>query len=138
MTEIGARILAASSLADLLSASFDAFEAIRVLARDCETRDPALFAAFLATADAAVDGREAITAAPALHPEGADVTPASSSETVTGVAEAADWLAALGALLSERLSQAAARTWESADRAACQEAAHAAGRVHDLMARRRM
>ena len=35
-------------------------------ARDCQDRVPELFAAFMTTADAAVDGREALTTAPSL------------------------------------------------------------------------
>ncbi len=60
----------AASLPETLAAGFDAFEAIRQLARDCENRVPALFAAFMTTADAAVDGREAITIAPSLPQPG--------------------------------------------------------------------
>ena len=56
----------AASLPDTLAASFDAFEAVRELARGCEDKVPALFAAFMTTADAAVDGREAVTIAPSL------------------------------------------------------------------------
>jgi hypothetical protein len=135
--ETRARILEANSLAELLSVSFDAFESIRIRARSCEDREPALFAAFMATADAAVDGREAIVAAPALGPAGPDAVPADPSGAGISVTEAADSLAALGALLSEHLTRAAARTSEPGDRVACQEAARAASRVHDLMARRR-
>ena len=60
------RLRDAASLPDTLAVAFDAFEVIRQLARDCESRVPALFAAFMTTADAAVDGREAVTTAPAL------------------------------------------------------------------------
>jgi hypothetical protein len=63
---IQARLREASSLAELLAVSFDAFEAIRVLARSSEDTVPGLFAALMTTADAAVDGREAITIAPSL------------------------------------------------------------------------
>ena len=63
---IQARLRDASALPDTLAVSFDAFEAIRLAARSCTDRIPELFAAFMTTADAAVDGREAITAAPSL------------------------------------------------------------------------
>ena len=65
---IVARLRDARSLPELLAVSFDAFEAIRVLARGSEDIAPALFAAFMTAADAAVDGREAITIAPSLSP----------------------------------------------------------------------
>jgi len=58
----------ASGLPGVLAAGFDAFEAIRLLARGNENRDPGLFAAFMMAADAAVDGREALTASPSLPP----------------------------------------------------------------------
>ena len=60
------RLRQALSLPGTLAVSFDAFEAIRVLARQSQDRVPGLFAAFMTTADAAVDGREAITIAPSL------------------------------------------------------------------------
>jgi hypothetical protein len=59
-----ARLRAAVTLPDILAVSFDAFEAIRLLARDGEDQVPGLFAAFMTAADAAVDGREALTLAP--------------------------------------------------------------------------
>ncbi len=62
------RLREAAGLPDTLAVAFDAFEAIRQLAHDCEDSVPSLLAAFLTTADAA--GREAITAAPALPPPG--------------------------------------------------------------------
>ena len=63
---IMARLRDARSLAELLAASFDAFEAVRVIARCSEDMAPSLFAAFMTAADAAVDGRQAIAAAPSL------------------------------------------------------------------------
>ena len=63
---VESRLQQATTLPDMLAASFDAFEVIRRLARDNEDRVPGLFAAFMTAADAAVDGREAITAAPSL------------------------------------------------------------------------
>jgi hypothetical protein len=58
----------AATLPGILAASFDAFEVIRLLARVSEDTVPALFAAFMTAADAAVDGREAVTTAPSLPP----------------------------------------------------------------------
>jgi hypothetical protein len=46
-----------------------------------------------------------------------------------------DALAALGALLDERLTHAADRAVAPGDRAACQEAAEAGRWIHQLMAR---
>ena len=125
----------AAVLPDLLAASFDAFEIIRLLARSCDHRAPELFAAFMTTADAAVDGREAITAAPAL-PAGGSTARVSVPTADTGTQEITAALAALGALLHDRLTHAAARTAApEEDQDACVQAADAARRIHDLMAR---
>jgi hypothetical protein len=63
--ELDARLRDAGNLPDLLAASFEAFEVIRVIAHSCEAQVPEHSAAFMTCADAAVDGRQAITAA---HP----------------------------------------------------------------------
>jgi hypothetical protein len=130
---IAARLQDAPSLPELLAVSFDAFEVIRVRARGSEDLTPSLFAAFMTAADAAVDGREAITIAPSLSPAPGGVLftspPAADTDTI------ADALAALGALLDERLAHAANRALISGDRAACQEAAEAGRRIHQLMTR---
>jgi hypothetical protein len=131
---IVARLRDARALPELLAASFDAFDAIRVVARGYEDLAPRLFAAFMTAADAAVDGTQALTNAPSLsltptvtmivapHAAGADI------DTV------ADALAALGELLGERLAHAADRALLSGDRTACQEAAQAGRRIQQLMA----
>jgi hypothetical protein len=134
-SSIQARLRQAASLPDTLAASFDAFETIRLLARDGEDRIPALFAAFMSVADAAVDGREAVTAAPSLPaPDrggGSGVSvpgPGAAADQVTGA------LAALSALLRDRLSHAVTLAAAPQDRGACQDAAQAAGRIWQLMA----
>ena len=129
------RLRDARSLPDLLAASFDAFEAIRVMARGSEDMVPALLAAFMTVADAAVDGREAIIIAPSLSPA-PGVTLITSPPTVgADIDTITVALAALGALLNERLAQAADRALVPSDRAACLEAAEAGCRIHQLMAR---
>jgi hypothetical protein len=132
---IEARLRAAATLPDTLAAGFDAFEIIRLLARDCEDRVPRLLAAFMMAADAAVDGREAITAAPALPQPDRPHARAGVPGENPDVAEIAGALAALGALLRDCLSQAATLAAGPEDQAACQDAAHAAGRICQLMAR---
>lgn len=131
---IGARLRQAASLPQLLAAGFDAFEAIRLTARDCQDRVPALFAAFMTTADAAVDGREALTIAPSLPP-GGDTGPGVATPTGADAGKTADALAALAAVLCDRLTVAAATADRPGDRAACQDAAAAAGRICQLMTR---
>jgi len=129
--EISARLRDAASLPDLLAASFDAFEIARMLARAGDLRLPELFAAFMTTADAAVDGREAVTAAPAL-PAGS-TTACALTPSAAGTEEITAALAALGTLLSDRLAYAVTLTAEPADRDACAAAADAASRIHHLM-----
>jgi hypothetical protein len=131
---IAARLRDARSLPELLAASSDAFEAIRVLARRSEDRAPSLFAAFMTAADAAVDGREAITVAPSLSPSPGGMLATSSPAADAGMDMITDALAALGALLGERLTDAADRAVMPGDRAACQAAAEAGRRIRQLMA----
>jgi hypothetical protein len=129
---IAARLRQAGSLPEVLAAGFDAFEAIRISARHCQDKVPELFAAFMTTADAAVDGREALTIAPSLPPAGG-AGPSVAMPTVADSAPGA--LAALAAALRERLTDAAARAALPGDRTACPDAAEAAGRICQLMSR---
>ncbi len=131
---IEARLEQAASLPETLAAGFDAFEVIRMTARDCQDRVPALFAAYMTAADAAVDGREALTIAPSLPPAGGS----GPGDAVAGGGDpgrVADALAALAGVLHDRLGRAAAGADLPADRVACQEAVHAAARICQLMTR---
>jgi hypothetical protein len=94
--------------------------------------ESALFAAFITVADAAVDGRQAITLAPSLPPVSLITTPPAAGADIDTVTVA---LTALGELLDECLARAADRALIPGDRAACQEAAEAGRRIHQLMAR---
>jgi hypothetical protein len=128
-----ARLEKATGLPEVLAAGFDVFELIRVAARGCQDQVPGLFAAFMTAADAAVDGREALTLAPSLPP--ASGTPPGDAVLAGGdAAQVADVLATLAGVLAERLRRAAAADLPE-DRAACQDGAHAAGRICQLMAR---
>jgi hypothetical protein len=131
---IQARLRDASSLPDTLAVSFDAFEVIRLAARSWVDRVPELFAAFMTTAGAAVEGREAITAAPSL-PAGPAAEQPGLLAAGDSIDDAIDALAALGTLLESRLTQAGAAATIHADRVACAEAAGGARRIHQLMAR---
>ncbi len=128
------RLRKAAGLPGALAASFDAFEAIRLLARGSDNRDPSLFAVFMMAADAAVDGRDALTASVSLPPVNrprATVSPSAGAD----VDDIADAIAALAAQLRDCLSRAAAPAQTPDDRAACQDAARAAGQIRQLMAR---
>jgi hypothetical protein len=132
---IDVRLRQACSLPDTLAVSFDAFEIIRVLARQFQDQVPSLFAAFMATADAAVDGREAITIAPSLPPPGKRADALTEQGAGIDLEDVITALAALGALLTDRLTRAAAIASTPGDRLACEEAAAAARRISQLMAR---
>jgi hypothetical protein len=125
----------ADSLPKILTASFESFELIRLLARQYQDRMPSLFAAFMSTADAAVDGREAVTIAPSLPTADASSMPLGAPAASAGLDQVIETLAALGAQLDERLTAAITMTASPGDRAACTEAADAARRIHQLMAR---
>lgn len=131
---ISHRLRQASSVPGTLTASFDAFEAIRLLARGNEHRDPSLFAAFMMAADAAIDGREALTLSPSLPPA---TTPQPAVSPAEGACldDIADAMAGLAAHLADCLTRTAAMAEMPGDRAACEQAAHAAGQIRQLMAR---
>jgi hypothetical protein len=135
LADVEVRLRQASDLPEILAASFDAFEVIRLLARRSEDRVAGLFAAFMCTADAAVDGREAVTIAPALpEPDASTVAPGepTASADLDLVFES---LTTLGVLLDERLRGADATAADLGDRAACQGGAAAARRICWLMGR---
>lgn len=133
-SNVEVRLEQAASLPEALAAGFDAFEVIRTAARECQDRAPELFAAFMTAADAAVDGREALTVAPSL-PHVAAAGPGDPVAADGDPAQVADALAALADLLSDRLCQVAALADLANDRAACEDAAHAARQICQLMSR---
>jgi hypothetical protein len=131
---IEARLEQAASLPETLAACFDAFEIIRMAARDCQDQVPELFAAFMTAADAAVDGREALTIAPSLPPARGG-GPGDAVLDGGDPGQVADALAALASMLQNRLGDAGAGADLPADQVACQEAAHAAARILRLTTR---
>ena len=130
--EVRERLQGAPDLPGTLAAGFDAFEAIRLLARGNENRDPGLFAAFMLAADAAIDGWEALTPSPSL-PRPAHPRPAVLPAAAADLDDIADAIASLAALLTRQLSSAAAAA-NPADQAACALATEAARVIHQLMA----
>ena len=130
-----ARLRGAGSLPCLLGAGFDAFEVIRLFARACEDQVPGLLAAFMSTADTAVDGRDCLMFAPSLPDARTGAAPAAPARDCSGVEEVSGALWALGALLLVRLAEAASLATASTDRSECVQAAHSAERIRHLMAR---
>jgi hypothetical protein len=131
---IASRLCGGITLADLLDAGFDAFEAIRLVARAGEDLAPELFAAFMTTAGTAAEGRNALSDAPSLPPATGPPTAITINATVDAD-QIADELAALAALLTQRLAEAGAQAAGEGDRAACQHATYAAADIHRLLAR---
>ncbi|MGH3276437.1 MAG: hypothetical protein ACRDNZ_19180, partial [Streptosporangiaceae bacterium] len=99
----------------------------------CEDRAPELLAAFMTCADAAVDGREAVLAAPSITQAARMRILADASAVHPDLEEAAAALARLGVLLGRHLADAATRANGTGDRAACRNAAMAARRIAQLM-----
>lgn len=128
----GARLRQSVGLPDLLAASFDAFEAIRRLARQCEGMTPDLFAAFMSAATEAADGRDAITAAPALASADGPAL-RHGGHARPDPRAAADSIAVLAAVLTGRLDDAASLATMPGDQLACQDGVQAARRIHQLM-----
>jgi hypothetical protein len=89
----------------------------------------------MTAADAAVDGREAIAAAPAPPRPGRSDAGAGLPGARSDVDEIAAALAALGALLRDCLSRAAVLAAGPEDQVACKDATVAAECICQLMAR---
>jgi hypothetical protein len=132
--EVAQRVRDSATVPDLLGAGFEAFEAIRLAARACEDRAPELFAAFMMAAGAAVEGRNALYAAPSLPAAPGGPPTAPTVSPAAGVAPIADELARLAALLTQRLHGALSEATLPGDRTACHHGAQAAAEIHWLLA----
>ena len=89
----------------------------------------------MCTADAAVDGREAVTIAPSLPAPDAS-TAAPGEPTASGDLDLViESLTTLGALLDDQLTRARATAADLGDRTACEGGAAAARRICWLMGR---
>jgi hypothetical protein len=125
------RLGEAGSLPEVLLAALVAFEVIRAAARACEDGAPELLATFMTVADRAVDGRDAIMAAPSLPLVRSNGGPQEPAAANASAARASAVLAALSALLARKLTSAAEAA-PAGDRDSCLRAARAARAIHDL------
>lgn len=89
----------------------------------------------MSAADAAVDGREAVTIAASLYAGRSSVQPGSVRADGADIANVAAALARLADLLGDQLTAASAGAPIAADQAACCAAARAAQRIYKLMDR---
>ena len=128
------RLLGADGVPGVLSAGWEVFEFVRVIAAANADQSPDMYPAFTFARGSAVSGRNAIASAPSL-PAGYAV-PFSIPAPATGdVYEVADAVARLASALSARLSEAAALAADAGDRAACENAARDAERINGLLAK---
>jgi hypothetical protein len=132
---VESRLRQAANLPELLAAAFAAFEVLRKAARDHQNLAPGIFATFMTTADAAVDGREALTAAPSL-PRTIKSEPEAALAAGADTHQAVDVLREIAIVLRDRLADAGALAVSPDDQIACHDAGEAADRICELMTRR--
>jgi hypothetical protein len=126
----------ADGVADVLAVGWEIFEVISGLAAACAEQVADMYPAFMFARGAAVDGRNAIAFAPSVSP--IDAALFGGLELWTDdVSAVADALAGLASALSARLQTTARLAADDGDRIACENAAHDAGRISELLARSR-
>jgi hypothetical protein len=128
-----ARLSAAGTVADTLAVAWDIFELVQTVANGCADRDPGVFAAFLFTAAAACEGRDAAGFAPSI-PDVPGISVDQPGWDAASTAEIAGQVAALMAVLGRRLELAAGQAADPGDRRACVHAARQAGQIRALLA----
>ncbi len=121
-----------TGLAQVLDASWMAFDLVVAVCEHCQEGSHELFPAFAFAAAAAAEGRALIASAPSLPPE--PVPAARCDEMQAGAEETADALADLAEALHRRLSAACGPAGEGPDAVACAQAAFQAAHVGKLLA----
>jgi hypothetical protein len=126
------RLSVASTTADTIGASWEAFELVRSASRSCAPRDDGLLAAYAMAAAIAVQGRNILAGAPSLtwtaRPAACAVPPGTDA-----VSLAAD-LACLAGEVATCLTAAAHYARAEGDAGACRDAAREADALRDLLA----
>jgi hypothetical protein len=136
MERCAAALNHADDLAGVLAAAWDAFEVI-ISASGAGADTSAEFSVSLVYAlTVAADGRDAIIGAPSLpgRPAGEQPDGTYGPALVGRPGETAAAIAALSAVLAARLSGAADRAADPADRVACLTGAEHAHEIHALLA----
>jgi hypothetical protein len=139
-SDIRQRIDEAGNLADVLDASYEAFETMLTTIDGYHDAGGPFYAGLVMAAAAAADGRDMLLSAPSLPPPSRDDVHADKSSPGTGrsgvVAHAggdsvgaAAIVAALSRSVAFSLRQAAAKADAAGDRAACLDAARFADEV---------
>jgi hypothetical protein len=127
------RLLNAAGVADVLAASWEIFEFVAAAAAAGAGQAADLYPAFTFSRGSAVSGRNAVALAPSL-PAGLPAPPENTVPPAGDADQVADALAALAAVLSGRLRQAARLAADPGDRIACENAARDAARISELLA----
>jgi hypothetical protein len=131
------RLEQATGLSAVLDAAYDAFEQLLWALEEQEGRGGATFAAFVMSATAAANGRDALAAAPSLPPVPSGDLAAAAAWSSSGltVDDAAAVLAQLSQLLCGRLANASHLSVDAGDKAACAQAARHADSICSLLGR---
>lgn len=132
IAEARERLEQATGLAQVLDASWMAFDVMVAVCEHCQEGSHELFPAFAFAAAAAAEGRTLIAAAPSLPP--GTVPAARGDDAQAGLDQAADALADLAQALHRRLSQACRPGGAGPDAVACAQAGFRAAHVHKLLA----
>jgi hypothetical protein len=123
----------ATEPADIISASWIAFECIRLCANGFADQVTDNFAAWVMAGAPACEGRDALGRAPSMPMAVAHAGPLPQIAAVDEDA-AAELVGELATLVAQRLSAAARQATGPEDARACAQAAAAAAEIHGLLA----
>ena len=123
----------AHSVADILNASYDAFDEMLSAFDRYQRGSGSFYAALIMAGPAAADGRNTVGMAPSIPPPGRDRPQRPEPAAEPAAREVADSIADLAALTARKLRAAAAAATSPADFSACIDAAQYADEVHALM-----
>ena len=127
--------VSAESLAGMLDAALNGFEALHAGCRANEDRSAESFAAFAFAAAAAAAGSQVLLTAPSLPPPMRGKATSYPTCVHSDLDSVADMFADLAEVISSQLSFAADYTQSPGDQAACADAAREAARIRELLDR---
>jgi len=116
------RVDQAQSLAEVLDAAYDAFEAMRSAIRRYHQEGGPFYPALIMATGAAADGRDAIACAPSLPPSSLPRQTASPPPDTVGWQDLAASVADLSSAVAQKLRAAIAAGNAAEDRQACLDA----------------
>jgi len=125
---------AADGVPAVLSASWEAFELVQVVAAACADQAADMYPGFTFARGSAASGRNAIAFAPSM-PAGYAEQLAVTAPVTGDVYEVADAIAGLASALGARLREAALLAADANDRTACEDAALDAEQISAMLAK---